>query len=163
MHAPHGPHWTQPRRASEHELRDADAHVLGSLRFLPRPAITWGYTDRRRARAEAGGSTWNLSIEWKGFAGFFGLAGRAHVDDGRTGILDAGPFFSTGVLSLAGGRRFRWKGSLLEAGAARSSTMVADCGVAAARDERRAHELARDDADLLRLRLTLVLPQHGPC
>ena len=36
------------------------------------------------------------------------------IDDGRTGTVTAGPFFTTGVLSLATGRRFQWKGSLFE-------------------------------------------------
>jgi len=115
LEVPKGLHWFKPRTApGYHELRDVDGHVVGTLRFLPAPAITWGFTDRRPARCEAGSSHWNLSIERKGLSGFFGASATVLIDDGRTGIMKAGAFFSTAVLSLTSGRRLRWKGSVFE-------------------------------------------------
>jgi hypothetical protein len=106
--------WIQPQAEPDHELRDADDRLVGALHFLPKPAATWGSTDRRRARAAFGESRWDLSIERKGLSGLFGLAGTALVDEGRTGLVKAGPFFSTGTLSMSNGPRFRWQGSALE-------------------------------------------------
>lgn len=106
--------WIQPQAAPVHELRDADDCLIGALRFLPKPPVSWGYTDRCRARGEFGESNWQLSIERKGLSGLLGLSGTALVDEGRTAIVKAGPFFSTGKLSMANGRRFRWNGSAIE-------------------------------------------------
>jgi len=106
--------WVQPEAEPGHELRDADDRLVGTLRFLPKPAVTWGYTDRRRARGEASESHWDLSIERKGLSGLFGLSGTALVDDGHTAVVKAGPFFSTGTLTMANGLRFRWRGSTIE-------------------------------------------------
>jgi hypothetical protein len=108
-------YWVQPDGESGyHELRDIDDHVVGRLRFQPKPAVTWGFTDRRRARGEAGSSHWDLSIERKGIGGFFGASATVLIDGGKTGTLKAGAFFGTGVLSLASGRRILWNGSLLK-------------------------------------------------
>jgi hypothetical protein len=108
-------HWVQPDgETGYHELRDIDEHVIGTLRFQPKRAITWGFTDRQRARGEVGSSHWDLSIERKGIAGFFGASAAVLIDGGRTGTLKAGAFFATGALLLASGRRIRWAGSVLE-------------------------------------------------
>jgi len=109
--------WIQPRAQPDHELRDADDRLIGALRFLPKPAVTWGRTDRRLARGEFGELHWDLSIERKGLSGLLGLSGTALVDDGQTAMVRAGPFlsfFSAGKLSMANGLRFQWKGSALE-------------------------------------------------
>ena len=111
---PKGLCWIQPRTEPGHELRDVEGHVVGTLRFLPKPALTWGYTDRRGARGEVGSSHWGLSIERKGLSGFFGTSGTALIDGGKTGTIKAGAFFMTGALSLATGRRLQWKGSVFE-------------------------------------------------
>jgi hypothetical protein len=116
-------YWFQPRnpftQPRYNELRDAEGHVVGTLRFLPKPTFQWGYTDRERAGADVGSSHWDLSIVREGFSGFFGLAATVLIDDGKTGIIKAGPYFSRGALALASGRQFRWKGSIFEGGYAR--------------------------------------------
>jgi hypothetical protein len=113
--APDGLYWFQPGTTPVcRELRDASDRVIGTLRDHPKPAVTWDFTDPRRARGEVGSSHWELSIERKGFGGFFGLSGTALIDGGQTGRLDAAAFFSKGTLSLASGRQLRWKGSLIE-------------------------------------------------
>lgn len=117
--------WVQPGGDTDHELRDSEDRVLGWLRFLPKPGITWEFTNPHRARGEVGPAHWDLSIERKGISGFFGLSGTALIDAGQTGILRAGPFFTTGTLSLASGRRLEWKGSMFEG---KSSTFVDESG-----------------------------------
>jgi hypothetical protein len=106
--------WVQPPSQTDRELRDGDDRVIGTFRFLSKPAVTWGFTDRRRARGDIGAAHWDLSIERKGVSGFFGLSGTALVDAGSTGVVTAGPFFMTGTVALASGRRFQWKGSRFE-------------------------------------------------
>lgn len=117
---PKGLHWFQPHKPFTapryNELRDVDDHVIGTLRFLPKPAVTWRFTDRERARGEVGSSHWDLSIERKGLSGALGLSGTALIDGGHTGTIKAGAFFSKGALSLASGRRLQWKGSVFEGG-----------------------------------------------
>jgi hypothetical protein len=97
-----------------HELRAAGDRVIGTLRFLPKPAVRWGSTDRQSARGEVGPLDWDLSIERKGISGAIGASVTALIDGGRTGTLTCGALFATGVLSLASGRRLMWNGSVLE-------------------------------------------------
>ena len=115
---PKGLYWFQPHKPFTapryNELRDVEDHVIGTLRFLPKPAVTWGFTDRERARGEVGSSHWDLSIERKGLSGALGLSGTALIDAGHTGTLKARAFFSNGALSLASGRQLQWKGSMFE-------------------------------------------------
>jgi hypothetical protein len=110
-----GLYWFQPDATPVvRELRDADHRVIGTLRHLPKPAVTWGFTDRQRARGEVGAAHWDLSVERKGVSGFFGLSATALIDAGQTGMLQAGPFFASGTLSLVSGRRRQWKGGVFE-------------------------------------------------
>jgi hypothetical protein len=112
---PKGLRWVQLQTTPvSRELRDADDRVIGTLRDLPKPAVTWGFTDRRRARGEVGASHWDLSVERKGISGFFGLSATVLIDAGQTGVLLAGPFFTSGTLSLVSGRRLQWKGGVFE-------------------------------------------------
>ncbi len=114
---PQGLHWFQPRTKPVcRELRDVDDHVIGTLRFLPKPAVTWGFTDRQRARAEVGSSHWDLSIVRSGMSGALGFSATVLIDDGKTGTINAGAFFARGTVSLASGRQLRWKGSVFEGG-----------------------------------------------
>ena len=115
---PKGLYWFQPHKPFTapryNELRDVDDHVIGTLRFLPKPAVTWGFTDRQRARAEVGSSHWDLSIELKGLSGFIGTSGKVLIDEGKTGTIKARAYFSKGALSLANGRQLQWKSSVFE-------------------------------------------------
>jgi hypothetical protein len=112
---PEGLYWFQPRtKPLVRELRDAGDRVIGTLRDLPKPAITWMFTDPMRARAEVGSSAWDLSIERKGISGFFGFSATVFIDAGRTGTLEAGPFLTKGMLTLATGRRLKWNGGFFE-------------------------------------------------
>jgi hypothetical protein len=111
---PTGLFWFTPRaEPGSRELRDAEDRVIGTLRFLPKPAVTWGFTDRQSARGEVGPLNWDLSIARSGLSGALGASATALIDGGKSGTITCGPFFATGVLALASGRRLVWKGSVL--------------------------------------------------
>lgn len=108
-------YWFKPRtEPGYHELRDVGGDVIGTFRFLPKPAVTWGSTDRQGARGEVGSSHWDLSIERKGLSGAIGTSGTVLIDGGKTGAIKARAFLSKGTLSLASGRQLQWKGSVFE-------------------------------------------------
>ena len=109
--------WCQPRLSlGHHELRGAGDEVLGTLGFQAKSAVTWGFTDRRRALAEAGPAQWQFSIERKGVVGALGLGATVHVTGTDSGEVAARAFFITGILQLTNGRRFRWRGGMTENG-----------------------------------------------
>ena len=96
-----------------YELRD-DNRVLSTLRFSPKPAVTWGYTDRRHATADAGSARWEFWITRKGFLGSLGLRATVHVTGSHAGEIAAGAFFFNGMLQLDHGRCFKWSGGATE-------------------------------------------------
>ena len=103
--------WMQPQtEPGYHELRTGDGSVAGTLRFLPKPAVAWGYTNRRQAHAEIGGRRWDFWIERKGLSGLLGTAATVQITGTDTGTVAAGAFFVRGTLELAGGRRAQWSG-----------------------------------------------------
>lgn len=115
LQAPHGLRWfTSVTEPGCHELRDVDDHVAGTLRFQPKPVLTWGFTDRRHARGDVGSLHWDLSIERKGISGAIGASATARVEGSSHAMLEAGAFFATGTLTLDSGRQLRWEGSVLE-------------------------------------------------
>jgi hypothetical protein len=114
--------WVQPQiEPGYHELRDRENRVVSVLRFEPRPAVAWQYSDQRRARAEAGSAHWDLRIERSGFGGWLGLSAKVLIAGSDSAQVSAGPYFVTGTLEFPGGRTLTWQG-----GAARSASAFVD-------------------------------------
>lgn len=102
--------WCQPALLQgQHELRAAGDQVLGTLRFQPKPAVTWVYTDRRLAVAELDSGQWEFSVQRKGLSGLLGLSATVPIAGTDSGDVAAGAFFFTGTLQLTTGRRFQWR------------------------------------------------------
>jgi len=95
-----------------HDLRAGDGASIATVRFEPRPTISWSYTDRRRARAACGQQHWDLRIERSGIMGLLGIRASVRVSGSDVGAFAAGAFFLTGILELSGGRSFRWDGGM---------------------------------------------------
>jgi hypothetical protein len=92
-----------------YELRAGD-QVLGTLRYSPKAAITWGFSDRRHATAEAGAARWEFSVERKGLLGLLGFRATIHVTGSNVAQFAAGAYFVNGTLVIEYGRRFEWSG-----------------------------------------------------
>lgn len=112
-----GLRWVQPQiEPGHHELRDSREQLVATLEFQPRPAVSWGYTDRRQARGEAGTAGWDFWIERPGLGGFLGISANVSITGTDTGTLKAGTNFIRGTLQLASGRSFQWDGGATRRG-----------------------------------------------
>lgn len=110
---PGGLRWVQAGlEPGTHDLQGADNVSIATLRFAPKPAISWNYTDRRRARAEHGARHWDLRIERGGIAGMLGIRASVVLSGSNTGTLTAAAYFITGALELDNGHRYRWDGGM---------------------------------------------------
>ena len=92
-----------------HELRAADGQVIAKLTFEPTPVIGWSFSEYRRARAEAGSSHWDLSIERKGFWARLGVTATVLIAGSDSGAVPLRMFLMKGTLELDG-RRCQWSG-----------------------------------------------------
>jgi hypothetical protein len=113
---PQGLRWVQAglQPGSHDLLGDAGA----TLRFEPKPAITWAYTNRRRARGAMGPGHWDLWIERRGIAGLLGTRASVLMSGTDVGMLIASAYFMKGTLELMTGHRYLWDGGMARSASA---------------------------------------------
>jgi hypothetical protein len=104
--------WVQPEfLKGAFQLQHDDA-VVAELRFEPKPAVTWAYTDPRAARATAGGREWRFTVSRPGVAGFLGYTAVVRIEGSDAGSSALTTFVSRGTVEFARGRRLEWRGGL---------------------------------------------------
>jgi hypothetical protein len=104
---PQGLRWVQAGlQPGSHDLRGDAGTCLATLRFEPKPAITWAYTDRRRACAEMGPRHWDLRIERRAIAGLLGIRASVLMSGTDVGMLITSVYF----MKLMTGHRYLWDG-----------------------------------------------------
>jgi len=108
---PQGLRWVQAGlQPGSHDLRGDAGTSLATLRFEPKPAITWAYTDRRRACAAMGPGHWDLCTERRGIAGLLGTRASVLMSGTDVGMLITSVYFMKGTLELMTGHRYLWDG-----------------------------------------------------
>jgi hypothetical protein len=104
--------WHQPSfHERAYELREGTA-VVADLRFDPRPAITWAYTDPLAARAAAGDQRWQLAVSRPGPGGFLGFSGTVRVAGRHTASVELRSFLTRGAVAIPGRPAIEWHGGL---------------------------------------------------
>jgi hypothetical protein len=106
--------WIQPFLSERsYELWRDDDSIVATLRFEPKPAVTWAFADPQAARAEAGAEHWRFTVARRGLAGLLGARATIQVTGSHSARLDARSFLAEGILVFSDARRLHWKGKLI--------------------------------------------------